>query len=68
MTNPSLSQWTFYDTELTDATGRVTYHIPESRCLSDGMYPVKMVVRYEIVFKLCAIVFTVSVLLHCRGL
>jgi len=46
MTNPSVGQWTFFDTEVTDATGRVTYHVPDNRRLSEGMYPVKMVVRY----------------------
>ena len=46
MTNPSVGQWTFFDTVITDATGRVSYHIPDMRRLSEGMYPVKMVVRW----------------------
>jgi len=46
MTNPSVGQWTFFDTEVTDATGRVSYHVPDNRRLSEGMYPVKMVVRW----------------------
>jgi len=45
MTNPSVGQWTFFDTEITDTAGRVSYHIPDSKRLPEGMYPVKMVVR-----------------------
>jgi len=45
MTNPSAGQWTFFDTEVTDTAGRVSYRIPESKRMSEGMYPVKMVVR-----------------------
>jgi len=45
MTNPSVGQWTFFDTEITDAAGRVSYRIADNRHLPEGMYPVKMVVR-----------------------
>ena len=48
MTNPSVGQWTFFDTEVTDAAGRISYRIPDSKRLSDGMYPVKMVVRWDL--------------------
>ena len=50
MTNPSVGQWTFFDTEVTDAAGRVSYRIPDSKRLPDGMYPVKMVVRLAILY------------------
>ena len=45
MTNTSVGQWTFFDTEITDTAGRVSYRIPDSKRLPEGMYPVKMVVR-----------------------
>ena len=49
MTQPSSSRWTFYGTEVTDANGRATHHISDDKKLPQGMYPVKMIVRYEVI-------------------
>lgn len=46
MTQPPSGEWVYFDTELTNSSGRVSYVIPENRRLSIGVYPVKMVVRY----------------------
>lgn len=46
MTQPPSGEWVYFDTELTNSSGRVTYTIPESKRLGIGVYPVKMVVRY----------------------
>jgi len=45
MMQPPSNQWVFLGTEVTDANGRVIYHIPDTKKLPEGMYPVKMVVR-----------------------
>ncbi|XP_031433044.1 membrane-associated phosphatidylinositol transfer protein 2 isoform X2 [Clupea harengus] len=45
MTQPPSGDWTYFDTELTNSSGRVSYIIPESKRLGIGVYPVKMVVR-----------------------
>ncbi|XP_024918241.1 membrane-associated phosphatidylinositol transfer protein 2 isoform X2 [Cynoglossus semilaevis] len=45
MTQPPSGEWVYFDTELTNSSGRVSYVIPESKRLSMGVYPVKMVVR-----------------------
>lgn len=46
MTQPPSGEWVYFDTELTNNSGRVSYVIPESKRLGIGVYPVKMVVRY----------------------
>lgn len=46
MTQPPSGEWVYFDTELTNSSGRVSYTIPESKRLGIGVYPVKMVVRY----------------------
>ncbi|XP_060751667.1 membrane-associated phosphatidylinositol transfer protein 2 isoform X4 [Tachysurus vachellii] len=45
MTQPPSGEWVYFDTELTNSSGRVFYTIPESKRLGIGVYPVKMVVR-----------------------
>ncbi|XP_049415801.1 membrane-associated phosphatidylinositol transfer protein 2-like isoform X3 [Epinephelus fuscoguttatus] len=45
MTQPPSGEWVYFNTELTNSSGRVSYVIPESRRLGIGVYPVKMVVR-----------------------
>ncbi|XP_059401232.1 membrane-associated phosphatidylinositol transfer protein 2-like isoform X4 [Carassius carassius] len=45
MTQPPSGEWVYFSTELTNSSGRVSYTIPESKRLSIGVYPVKMVVR-----------------------
>ncbi|XP_030076077.1 membrane-associated phosphatidylinositol transfer protein 2 isoform X3 [Microcaecilia unicolor] len=45
MTQPPAGEWVFFDTELTNSSGRISYVIPEGKRLGIGVYPVKMVVR-----------------------
>ncbi|XP_063066410.1 membrane-associated phosphatidylinositol transfer protein 2-like [Engraulis encrasicolus] len=45
MTQPPSGDWVYFDTELTNSSGRVSYIIPEAKRLGIGVYPVKMVVR-----------------------
>lgn len=45
MTQPPSGEWVYFSTELTNSSGRVFYEIPDSKRLSIGVYPVKMVVR-----------------------
>ena len=45
MTQPPSGEWVYFNTELTNSSGRVSYVIPESKKLGIGVYPVKMVVR-----------------------
>ncbi|KAM6423458.1 membrane-associated phosphatidylinositol transfer protein 2 isoform 8-T9 [Liasis olivaceus] len=45
MTQPPSGEWVYFDTEITNSSGRVSYMIPEKRRLGIGVYPVKMVVR-----------------------
>ncbi|KAJ3606018.1 hypothetical protein NHX12_028061 [Muraenolepis orangiensis] len=47
MTQPPSGEWVYFDTELTSSSGRVSYTIPDSKRLSIGVYPVKMVVRID---------------------
>lgn len=73
MTQPPSGEWVYFNTELTNSSGRVSYVIPESKRLGIGVYPVKMVVRYAEallnVFKnACFTIFTIFFLfLSCRG-
>lgn len=48
MKEPPGSEWLLIATEVTDKTGRITCTIPEDKALGYGIYPVKMVVRYEL--------------------
>ncbi|CAJ1070086.1 membrane-associated phosphatidylinositol transfer protein 2-like [Xyrichtys novacula] len=50
MTQPPSGEWVYFDTELTNSSGRISYVIPESRRLGIGVYPVKMVVRGDHTF------------------
>ncbi|XP_071789761.1 membrane-associated phosphatidylinositol transfer protein 1-like isoform X2 [Asterias amurensis] len=45
VTQPPSGEWVHFATEITNGHGRLTYTIPETRRLSQGIYPVKMVVR-----------------------
>uniref|UniRef100_A0A670Z057 Phosphatidylinositol transfer protein membrane associated 2 n=1 Tax=Pseudonaja textilis TaxID=8673 RepID=A0A670Z057_PSETE len=45
MTQPPSGEWVYFDTEIANSSGRVSYMIPEQRRLGIGVYPVKMVVR-----------------------
>ncbi|XP_076876869.1 membrane-associated phosphatidylinositol transfer protein 2 isoform X2 [Brachyhypopomus gauderio] len=45
MMQPPSGEWVYFDTELTNSSGRVSYVIPENKRLGIGVYPVKMVVR-----------------------
>lgn len=50
MTQPPSGEWVYFDTELTNSSGRVSYVLPESKKLGIGVYPVKMVVRGDHTF------------------
>ncbi|KAG8146085.1 putative Membrane-associated phosphatidylinositol transfer protein [Naja naja] len=43
MTQPPSGEWVYFDTEITNSSGRVSYTIAEQRRLGIGVYPVKMV-------------------------
>ncbi|XP_043923852.1 membrane-associated phosphatidylinositol transfer protein 2 isoform X4 [Protopterus annectens] len=45
MTQPPSGEWLYFDTEITNSSGRISYIIPEDKKLGIGVYPVKMVVR-----------------------
>lgn len=45
MTQPPMGEWVYFGTEVTNSSGWIQYTIPESRRLTHGVYPVKMVVR-----------------------
>lgn len=47
MNDPASGEWNLLSTEVTDKTGRISYTIPDSKALSYGLYPLKMVVRWE---------------------
>lgn len=50
MTQPPCGEWVYFGTETTDSHGRLTFDIPEDKRLSQGMYPVKTVVRWVTVY------------------
>ncbi|XP_067339676.1 membrane-associated phosphatidylinositol transfer protein 2-like isoform X2 [Channa argus] len=50
MTQPPSGEWVYFDTQLTNSSGRVSYVIPENKRLCIGVYPVKMVVRGDHTF------------------
>ncbi|KAJ1184529.1 hypothetical protein NDU88_001335 [Pleurodeles waltl] len=45
MTEPSTGRWVYFDTEISNSSGRISYSIPKDRRLGVGVYPIKMVVR-----------------------
>lgn len=45
MTQPPSGEWVYFNTEVTNSSGRVSFVIPEDKRLGIGVYPVKMVVR-----------------------
>nr|XP_032635192.1 membrane-associated phosphatidylinositol transfer protein 3-like [Chelonoidis abingdonii] len=45
MTEPSSGRWVYFDTEITNSSGRISYNIPKQKRLRVGVYPIKMVVR-----------------------
>ncbi|XP_030045167.1 membrane-associated phosphatidylinositol transfer protein 3-like, partial [Microcaecilia unicolor] len=45
MTEPSTGRWVYFDTEITNSSGRISYSIPKEKRLGVGVYPIKMVVR-----------------------
>ncbi|XP_015501794.1 membrane-associated phosphatidylinositol transfer protein 3 isoform X2 [Parus major] len=45
MTEPSSGRWVYFDTEISNNSGRISYNIPEQKRLRVGVYPIKMVVR-----------------------
>ncbi|XP_034727639.1 membrane-associated phosphatidylinositol transfer protein 2-like isoform X6 [Etheostoma cragini] len=45
MTQPPSGEWVYFNTEVTNSSGRVSFAIPEKKRLGVGVYPVKMVVR-----------------------
>ncbi|XP_066057749.1 membrane-associated phosphatidylinositol transfer protein 3 [Chamaea fasciata] len=45
MTEPSSGRWVYFDTEISNSSGRISYIIPEQKRLRVGVYPIKMVVR-----------------------
>ncbi|XP_012945649.1 protein retinal degeneration B [Aplysia californica] len=45
MKQPSSGDWTHLGTEVTDSHGRFSYTIPSEQRLSQGLYPVKLVVK-----------------------
>lgn len=47
MTQPPSGEWVYFNTEVTNSSGRVSFVIPDDRRLGIGVYPVKMVVRYN---------------------
>ncbi|KAI1881975.1 hypothetical protein AGOR_G00245720 [Albula goreensis] len=50
MTQPPSGEWVYFDTELTNSSGRISYVIPEEKRLGIGVYPVKLVVRGDHTF------------------
>nr|XP_029513278.1 membrane-associated phosphatidylinositol transfer protein 2-like isoform X8 [Oncorhynchus nerka] len=50
MTQPPSGEWVYFETELTNSSGRISYVIPESKRLGIGVYPVKLVVRGDHTF------------------
>nr|XP_025962159.1 membrane-associated phosphatidylinositol transfer protein 3 isoform X1 [Dromaius novaehollandiae] len=45
MTEPSSGRWVYFDTEISNSSGRISYNIPKQKRLRVGVYPIKMVVR-----------------------
>ncbi|XP_043548558.1 membrane-associated phosphatidylinositol transfer protein 2 isoform X6 [Chiloscyllium plagiosum] len=45
MTQPPAGEWVYFDTDITNNSGRISYIIPKDKRLGVGVYPVKMVIR-----------------------
>ncbi|XP_059510845.1 membrane-associated phosphatidylinositol transfer protein 2 isoform X8 [Stegostoma tigrinum] len=45
MTQPPAGEWVYFDTDITNSSGRISYVIPKDKRLGIGVYPVKMVIR-----------------------
>nr|XP_032656427.1 membrane-associated phosphatidylinositol transfer protein 2 isoform X5 [Chelonoidis abingdonii] len=45
MTQPPSGEWIYFDTEISNSSGRISYVIPENKRLGIGVYPIRMVVR-----------------------
>lgn len=45
MLQPPSGDWVYLGTEVTDSHGKLTFTIPADKRLSQGMYPVKCVVK-----------------------
>ncbi|KAM8865452.1 membrane-associated phosphatidylinositol transfer protein 2-like isoform 1-T3 [Synchiropus picturatus] len=50
MTQPPSGEWVYFNTEVTNSSGRVSFLVPEDKRLGIGVYPVKMVVRGDHTF------------------
>ncbi|KAM4576405.1 membrane-associated phosphatidylinositol transfer protein 2-like isoform 4-T5 [Odontesthes bonariensis] len=50
MTQPPSGEWVYFNTEVTNSSGRVSFVVPEDKRLGIGVYPVKMVVRGDHTF------------------
>ncbi|GAA6224698.1 membrane-associated phosphatidylinositol transfer protein 2-like isoform X5 [Lates japonicus] len=50
MTQPPSGEWVYFNTEVTNSSGRVSFIIPEDKRPGIGVYPVKMVVRGDHTF------------------
>ncbi|KAM4706861.1 membrane-associated phosphatidylinositol transfer protein 2 isoform 2-T2 [Discoglossus pictus] len=50
MTQPPAGEWVYFDTEISNSSGRISYTIPETKRLGIGVYPIKMVVRGDHTF------------------
>uniref|UniRef100_A0A6I8PJD6 PITPNM family member 3 n=1 Tax=Xenopus tropicalis TaxID=8364 RepID=A0A6I8PJD6_XENTR len=46
MTEPSSGRWVYFETEISNSSGRVSYSVPKDKRLGVGVYPIKMVVRH----------------------
>ncbi|XP_061460783.1 membrane-associated phosphatidylinositol transfer protein 3 isoform X2 [Rhineura floridana] len=45
VTEPSSGRWVYFDTEITNSSGRILYNVPKEKRLAVGVFPIKMVVR-----------------------
>lgn len=50
MAQPPAGEWVYFDTEISNSSGRISYVIPEDKRLGIGVYPIKMVVRGDHTF------------------
>ncbi|XP_037338335.2 membrane-associated phosphatidylinositol transfer protein 2-like isoform X2 [Pungitius pungitius] len=50
MTQPPSGEWIYFNTEVSNSSGRVSFVVPEDKRLGIGVYPVKMVVRGDHTF------------------
>ncbi|XP_034004686.1 membrane-associated phosphatidylinositol transfer protein 2-like isoform X3 [Trematomus bernacchii] len=50
MTQPPSGEWIYFDTEVTNSSGRVSFVVPDDKRLGIGVYPIKMVIRGDHTF------------------